>query len=168
MRVYEDSFREEALAALIANGGRLRATARELGIENSLLLQWRDAAIRNAPSDTEREMLHERLRAPERKRIGTGDLWERASRRAALMVNESLAQLHESGQALTPTGMRDVAVAGGIAFDKAADSNPNLAPGRKSAVTVDQRQVLSLPEGTTLTDLRAMAAHLAPPAAQQP
>ena len=154
MREYTDDQREEALAALVASGGKLRATARTLGISNVLLLQWRDAAIARGDRRSG-------LSAPERKRIGTGDLWERASRRAAMMVNASLEALHESGQALTPTGMRDVAVAGGIAFDKAADANPNLAPGRKSAISIDQSQRLELPAGTTLADLRAMAAELA-------
>ena len=78
------------------------------------------------------------------------------------MVNESLAQLHASGQSLTPTGMRDVAVTGGIAFDKAADANPNLAPGRKSAISIDQSQHLELPAGTTLADLKAMRDSLRP------
>ncbi len=150
MREYTDDFREDALSHLVANGGRLRATARELDISHELLMQWRNAAIEGD------ESRRSSLAAPSRKRIGTGDLFERASRRAVGLIGAQIDALAASGKELTPTGLRDLAVVAGIAADKAMDMSPTLGVGRKAQIQIDNSQRLELPAGTTLADLKAM------------
>ena len=162
MRDYSDSEREEALATLIANGGRVRATAAALGIPKPTLISWRNAAI--AADET----LRSTLIHPDRKRIATVDLYERAGRRAAAMVSRKLDDLDATGQVLTPSGIQSLAIVSGIMAERAMDMSSTLGVGRKSAISIDQSQRLELPAGTTLADLREMAAQLAPPPPQQP
>ena len=84
------------------------------------------------------------------------------------MVSRKLDDLDATGQVLTPSGIQSLAIVSGIMAERAMDMSATLGVGRKAQIQIDQSQRLELPAGTTLADLRAMAAQLAPPPTQQP
>ena len=110
MNTYTDQQKAEALAALIENGGNVKATARELGIPRPTLITWREKSrqpdvLNTIPPD----MAAERIA-----------LWDRVQEAGARRLLE-LFPLSES--------VREVAYAAKIAHDIRLD----LTEGRRAA-----------------------------------
>ena len=114
MNTYTDQQKAEALAALMENGGNVKATARELQIPRGTLLAWRDKQDSPAVINTiSPELTQARI-----------DLWDQTQQMAARRIQELLP--------LT-TELRDVAVAARVAVDAYQD----LAYGRKGQVDIN-------------------------------
>ena len=115
--VYSDDQITAALAALELNGGRIRGTARELGIPAPTLLSWRDQAIAGGATG---------LNAPVRVNRDFTELW--AQKEA--MVLELI------GDKAPNASFRDLSIFAGIAADK----HLNYRDGRPGAtLNVDAR-----------------------------
>ena len=144
MARYTDEQRVQTLAALEANGGNVARTSRACQVPRPTIILWRDQAIA-AGTDLA-------LTAPDIVKTDWADLYGRAASLGAQIITRNLKRYRHID--LKPSELRDVAVVSGIAVDKHLD----YRDGRKSnQVTVDNRQQnLTLPEGTTLEDLRAL------------
>ena len=141
-KIYPEAFRLECVARLIANGGRIRETAAELGIPSSTLLNWRDEADQGSRADLSvRDKMH-------------AERYLQASLRGAeLMIDELEAALDKERGSIPARDLRDYAIVAGIASDKALD----FRDGRKGTqINVDARS-LTLPPGLTADELRAIA-----------
>ena len=138
-----------ALAALELNGGQLRKTARETGVSESTLRYWRAqvATIEHATAPTLDEIESATAAQSERAVAQTTAY----ATRLAEVRDLALAILRDK---LPSMSGRDVAIAVGILTDKHLD----ITQGRKGAqIIADNRQVnLTLPEGTTIEDVRAL------------
>lgn len=141
-KIYPEDFRAECVARLLANGGRIRETAAELGIASSTLLNWRDEAVQGSKADPSvRDKMH-------------AERYLQASLRGAeLMIDELEAALDKERGSIPARDLRDYAIVAGIASDKALD----FRDGRKGTqINVDARS-LTLPPGLTAEELRALA-----------
>ncbi len=116
--VYTEQQKAEALAALIENGGNVKATARQLGINRITLTTWRDKAHSPAVLDTISTVLKD-------ERI---DLWDKAQQLGAKRIMELYPQSDD---------LRAVAYAASVAFNAYLD----LTLGRKGT---DQQQSLTI------------------------
>jgi hypothetical protein len=146
-RTYTDEDRVRALAALEINAGNVTRASREVGIPRTTIIAWRDQSIEAIANGTVGMP-----RTPKRPQRDWADLYGRAASLGAQIITRNLKRYRHID--LKPSELRDVAVVSGIAVDKHLD----YRDGRKSnQVTVDNRQQnLTLPEGTTLEDLRAL------------
>lgn len=135
-RTYTDEQRIQALAVLELNRGNVARTSRELGIPRPTIITWRDKAIESGASA-------EHLTHPDTEKTDYAALLSEALREAIALLRAKMPQM--SG--------RDLAITTGILTDKHLD----FRDGRKAGVLVDQRQQsITIPEGTTLEDLRAL------------
>ena len=147
MAKYKEADRIAALAALELNMGQIRKTAAEVGVPEATLRLWRNQAgsIETAPaiySDPLRTPQHATQEAAQTKVYGA---------RLGEALDLALDTLLEK---LPSMAGRDVAIAVGILVDKHLD----ITQGRKGAQFIaDNRQVnLTLPEGTTIEEVRAL------------
>jgi transposase-like protein len=98
-RRYDDEFRAAALAALAANGGNLKRTARQLGLPRKTLEGWASGRTRPPPADLrhqKKEQLAEALESVAR------ELLDEASR----------------PEKIAAASLLDLVVMSGIAVDK--------------------------------------------------
>ncbi|HYD00890.1 MAG TPA: hypothetical protein VEB22_06650 [Phycisphaerales bacterium] len=110
-RQYSDSDKATALAALDANGGNVRRTARETGIPEKTIADWRDG----------RGVVPEVAEIREEKKEALGDVFERVSR---LYLERALSE-----DAVSETKGKDAVIAAATAADKM-----QLLRGRPTAI----------------------------------
>lgn len=149
MAKHTEEQRIAALAALELNQGQVRKTAREVGVHEATLRTWRDQAwsVEVMPalygSAMESRTATQSTRDATQTKVYGARLGE--------ALNLALDTLIER---LPGMSGRDVAIAVGILVDKHLD----ITQGRKGAqIIADNRQVnLTLPEGTTIEEVRAL------------
>lgn len=135
-KTYTDEQRLEALATLELNRGNIARTSRDLGIPRPTLILWRDKAIAAGVSA-------ESLTRSDSEKTDYAQLLSDALREAVTLLRAKMPEM---------TG-KDLAITTGILADKHLD----FRDGRKAGVVVDNRQqTMTLPEGTTLEDLRQL------------
>lgn len=129
----------EALAALTANAGNVRATSLEIGIPAQTIRQWRDGAV-SVPS-------------PEVVRDKRAELKSGIERLARKTLRRNLKTVSDE---TIPLSLRDGAVVLGICVDKL--QNLEAGPGGTATVTVNVNPVSVTITAADLAAARALVA----------
>ena len=137
-KAFTEEQRTHALAVLEAHNGKVREAARELGINPSTLIEWRNLG-RAAAGDGNTKI--------------NAEIWESAQQMGAALVRDQLSRALDSDERIPARDLRDYAIAAGISADKHLD----YRDGRKGTqINVDARS-LTLPPGLTAEELRNLA-----------
>lgn len=147
MASHTEEQRIAALAALELNQGQIRKTAREVGVHEATLRLWRNQAA--AVADVVPYGALDAATAAQ----STRDTTQTTAYAVRLAEVRDLA-LSILRDKLPEMNGRDVAITVGILTDKHLD----ITQGRKGAqIIADNRQVnLTLPDGTSIDDIRAL------------